>query len=215
MIALVLVGLVGAAEDEESLSEPLDLSGPVVVAETAPVRWRAGASAGLGLPVDPVSIAPVGVVSLSRALPTWDGRLRPRLSAGLTRTGASGELEDPRLPDVLRYETALLTVMLGAGLEATLLPEGLSPYLLAAPMLNLSVTAAGGDVAGTSLSSTREGRVSFGFSAGAGIVSPLGAGEILGGIHYTHLAPGGLLAGEDRARSVAPMIGYRWRGGRP
>ncbi|MFT5683699.1 MAG: hypothetical protein ACI8RZ_004631 [Myxococcota bacterium] len=215
MLVLMLVGLVGAAEDEESLSEPLDLSGLVVAEEVSPVCWRVGAAAGLGLPVDPVSVAPVGVVSVSRALPTWDGRIRPLLSAGLTRTSASGELEDPRLPEVLLHETRLLAVMLGAGLEVALLVDGLSPYLLAEPLLNLSVTTAGGTVAGTTLSETREARASFGFSAGAGILSPLGAGEVLGGIHYTLLAPGGLLAGEDRARSVAPTIGYRWRGGTP
>jgi hypothetical protein len=214
MLALLLIGA-GRAEDDESLPEPVDLSGPVETTVSVPVRWRAGGLAGLSLPVDPVDVAPLGGLAVSRALPLWEGRIRPTLAAAISRTGASGTLEDPRLSAPISYDTRLLAVMLGAGLEVALLAEGLSPYLLAAPQLNLTVTTTAGESSGAALTPTREGRASAGFTAGAGILSPLGAGELMGGIHYTHLKPGGTLAGEDAARSIAPVLGYRWTGRTP
>ena len=207
--------------DETVVPEGLDVSRVPSVQGPAAPRWRLGGALGLGLPMDDTGITPVLQLSGSWAIPAWDRRIRPVISVGGARPATEETIEDVRLPEALHYTTRIQALLLGAGVEVALLPGAISPCILVSPQLSLSQTVTDSTIGDTTLARQREGRSSLGWLAGAGVSSPLGPGEIVGGVRYLHLRVGGLAAGDSPTRAITPTVEYRWtwtppdRTGRP
>ncbi|MFT4979015.1 MAG: hypothetical protein ACI8S6_004925 [Myxococcota bacterium] len=209
MLLLLCTLALAAPEEDEQLAEGIDVSRQAQAPVSQPPVWRLGGSLGLGLPMDGTSVMPVLGASGSWAVPAWDRRIRPTVTAAGARTCATGTISDPRLPDELAHQTCLLAALLGLGVEVALLPGAVSPHLAVTPALSLSQTVGGGTVGGSELRALRERRASLGWLVSGGVSVEKGPGELTGGITYLRLQPGGVMAGEARTRSITPTVGYR------
>jgi len=144
-------------------------------------------------------------------LPMLAGRIRLGGEVGWTRPSYTGVLDDPRMTDPIPWSVQLHALDVGAPVAFSVWGEGrdVDVEFLAVPKVAWFHAKEAVGTEDDPYGTTRESYFKPGITLGAGIVGPIGRGELAAHLGVTVLDPGGILTGPTG--SATPFLTLRYR----